>query len=385
MADNTSLDLARLDAWHGVRPGMTRTQVQEVMQQQGVETQKYGNDTLFATTDDWEMELEFTTDGADRLWQVTLSGDSILWNGQALADARLDDALRHMGSPASAVWQSNKKDPSSTSYDAAEPPPTDEELLEDGTVWIPERALGLVVSQGEVFEVAWRDPRDLPARYGGPVSEVQRQLSQRDDLESHLQEKRTKLVETKLGKDPVAPFRTLLTVAAIAAIALTAKLGFEDMQRWNAAPTLPAKVVALEKHPMKQFRDFLPPALRWMFPALRNVIVDHYRVEFTVPGEELPRQALLERSEFYVTPDKPGEGVQVVFVAGDPPRTKGPFRARDSAFVDYTPWVIAIGALWLILFFGLGLAPAGFRIGRRLVKMLAPAGVVKDPDRPELR
>jgi len=94
---------------------------------------------------------------------------------------------------------------------------------------------------------------------------------------------------------------------------------------------------------------------------------------------------VLERGELYVPPEKAGDEVPIVHVAGDPPRTKGLSRARDSAFLDYVPWAIAIGALWLLVQFALGLVPAVLRIVPRLAKRFAPSGVVKDSDRPELR
>jgi hypothetical protein len=49
------------------------------------------------------------------------------------------------------------------------------------------------------------------------------------------------------------------------------------------------------------------------------------------------------------------------------------------------PWAIAIGALWLIVHFAIGLLPALLRVAPRLIKRLVPSGGGQDPDRPELR
>ena len=387
MPDDTLLDLAKLDAWCGMRPGMSRAQVLEALKARGVEAEEYGTDDLTAITDEWEMEFFFAKDGSERLRQLSIDGGEILWGGQPLLGIRLDDAWRLLGSPVTAVWQPG--DATDTPFPeppaAPVPPPTDEQLLEEGTVWLPERGLGLAIYAGEVIAVAWRATQDLPTQYAGPVTPAQRELSKRPDLESYLQEKRSERFKITVKKDPLSPMRTLVTLATIVALGLVGKKGFEEMKLWNQAPTLTARFVAVERVPMKQFRDFLPPALSWIFPRTKTVIVEAYRVEFTPPLEELPRQAVLERGELYVPPEKPGDEVPIVYLAGDPPRTKGLSRARDSAFIDYVPWAIAIGALWLIAQFAIGLLPAVFRVVPRLAKRLAPSGVFKDLDRPELR
>ena len=102
MTDDSPVDLAKLDAWCGVRPGMTRAQVQEEMKRRGVDLEDYGSaDSLTATTDDWELGLDFTTDGMDRVRQMTIEGDAVQWNGQPLIGLRMDDAFHLLGSPAS--------------------------------------------------------------------------------------------------------------------------------------------------------------------------------------------------------------------------------------------------------------------------------------------
>ncbi len=366
---------------------MTRTQVQETLKQQGVETTAHGSDNLIATTDDCEMEFHFATDGSQRLRQLSIDGEKIVWGGRPLVGVRLDEALRSLGSPATAVWQACDASGEPFPEPEEEPffPATDEDLLEEGTVWLPDRGLGLVISEGEVIGVAWRDRLDLPTQLAGPVTEAQRQLSKQPDLEDHLRTKRAQRSKLEEKKDPLALPRTLFTIAAVVALGFVAKEGFKEMQLWNQAPTLTAKLVAIENVPMKQFRDFLPPALRWFFPKLKSVVVEAYRVEFTPPRAEFPQQAVLERGELYVPPQQPGDEVPVAYLDGHPPRVKGLSRARDSAFVDYMPWAIAIGALWLVAHFTLGLLPAVLRVVPRLIRRLVPSGVVKDLDRPELR
>jgi len=179
--------------------------------------------------------------------------------------------------------------------------------------------------------------------------------------------------------------RTLVTIATVAVLAWVGKLGFEESQVWNQAQTLQARFVAAEQVPMKQFRDYLPPALRWVVPPSRPVIVEAYRVEYFAPETEAVWQVVLEHGELHVPPQNPGDEVPVAYVAGNPPQVKGLSRARDSAFVEYVPWAIVIGALWLLIHFVLGFLPGALRVAPKLLQQFAPTGTGKDPDRPELR
>jgi hypothetical protein len=383
--DQTPLDLAKLDAWFGVRPGMARAQVLAALQQQGVEAEAYGEDNLTATTDEWEMEFHFAKDGSERLRQLSIDGEEILWAGRPLMGARVDDALRTLEPRGAAMWEANDSigDPFPAPDGGPRRPVPDEELLEESTIWLPERGLGLVICDGEVFGVAWRATQDLPAQFDGPVTEVQRELSRRPDLEDYLRDKRTERNRIATPKDPVAPLRTTLTVLTLAALAAVGRLGIMEGQLWKQAPTLTAKLVAIEQVPMKQFREYVPPALRWVVPPSRPVIVEGYRVEFLDPHGQR-QEVVLERGELYVPPRETGEEVPVAYVDGDPPRVKGLSRARDSEFLEYMPWAIAIGAVYLIVQFVLGLLPRALRLLRPWLSRLVRTGGIKDPDRPEL-
>ncbi len=364
---------------------MARAEVIESLQRLGTEIEEYADDNAMAVVNDQELEFWFAKDGAARLRQIAVDGDGICWTGKPLLGERLDAALRAI-TPTAAVWEAYDAtdEPFPDPEQGAALPRTDEDLLEESTVWLPERGLGLVICEGEVNGVVWRATQDLPSQFVGPVTEAQRQLSMRSDLAEYLREKRTERYKLEERKDPLRWPRKVLTLLAIVALLLVGKKGIEEMQVWNQAPTLQAKLVAVEQVPMKQFRDYLPPALRWVVPKSRTVIVEGYRVAFTLPDGE-PQEVVLERGELYVAPQKPGEEVPVVYVAGDPPRVKGLSRARDSAFVDYIPWAITIGAVYLLAQFVLSLLPALFRRLPNLVGRLAPTGVVKDPNRPELR
>ncbi len=224
--------------------------------------------------------------------------------------------------------------------------------------------------------VAWRGAQDFPTQFAGPVTAAQRELSRRPDLEEYLREKRIVQSRVERKRKPLDYVRGALTVAAVVAVAMIARRGFHDTQMWAQAPGLPGKLLAFEHGPKKQFREYLPPPLPRLIPAGRPVETDLFRVEFHDPAG-VRREAVLEPSEFYVPPRAVGDEVQVIYAAGEPPRVHGPSRARDAAFIDYVPWAICVGVLWLAGQIFLGLLP--------LLRKLVPQATVSDADRPELR
>src|SRR5215213_1568876 len=105
MSDDPIFDLAKLDSCCGVRPGMSRAEVEEILKRQGVEAEEDSPHKLFAAGDEWELEFHFTSDGTQRLRQLSIDYGELLWNGQPLSELRVDKAWRLMGSPAAAAWQ----------------------------------------------------------------------------------------------------------------------------------------------------------------------------------------------------------------------------------------------------------------------------------------
>lgn len=386
MANPALFDLARFDTCHGLRPGMARPEVEDAVKgQDGAEMEEYATGA-YASGPDWEVELNFSADGAARLRQICLDAGDVCWEGKPLQGCRVADLWALLGSPGPAVWQlGDASDDSEGRAAAAAEAPSDENLLAEGTLWLPERGLGFVVENGEIQTVVWRQSGDLPGRLAGPVTPAQLELSRQPDLAQHFLEKRLAEARAEERRHPAWWLGKIVTFAAIAGLAYVGKLGFEEMRVWHQAPRLDAALVAVEMVPMKQFRDFLPPALRWLFPRTRTVMVEGYRVEFTPPGDEPSQQVVLERNELYVPPQNAGAAVPIVYAAGPPPRVKGLSRADNAAFVEYVPWAIAIGALWLLCHLLLSVAPAAIGVLRSLMRRVAPSGTTRDPDRPELR
>ena len=382
MPDEPALDLAQPEAWSGFRPGMSRAEAMAGLQRLGAEVDGHGEENLAAQVNGREMEFWFATDGSERLRQLSVEADEIHWNSQPLLDARVGDALRALEPHGPALWEPHDaiglpfREPSA----APQTPPTDEELLSEGTIWLPERGLGLVICEGAVIGVAWREARDFPAQFAGPVTAAQRELSRRPDLDSYLRGKHVEEIRAERRKDPLRFLRGAVTVLAFVALAMIGRRGFEDTRLWAQAPVLPGKLLAFERGPRKEFRDYLPPPFSKLIPAGKRVEVDLYRVEFLDPAGAR-REAVLEPAEFYVSPREIGEEVQVTYAAGEPPRVHGPSRARDAAFIDYVPWAIGVGVLWLAGQILVSLLPRLLTLLRGLI----PKATVSDPDRPELR
>ena len=382
MPDPPALDLAHADVWCGFRPGMSRAEVAAGLQRLGVEEKACDDENLAARVDGRDLEFWFATDGSERLRQLSVEANEMHWNGRPLLDARVDDALRALEPHGPAMWEPHDaigipfREPSLT----PQAPPTDEELLSEGTIWLTERGLGFVICEGEVIGVAWREARDLPAQFAGPVTEAQRALSRRPDIEEYLRGKLSAEIRSEQRKDPLRFLRGAVTILALVALAMIGRRGFADARLWAQAPVLPGKLLAFERGPRKEFRDYLPPPFSKLIPAGKRVEVDLYRVEFLDPAGAR-REAVLEPAEFYVSPQEIGEEVQVAYAEGEPPRVHGPSRARDAAFIDYVPWAICVGVLWLAGQILIGLLPL---LGR-VVRGLIPKATVSDPDRPELR
>jgi len=212
MPDASLIDLYESRTWYRIRPGMRRQEVVKILQGQGVEAEAYSDTNLTATADQWEMELYFTADGTDRVRQVSLDGETISWRGQHLQGARLHEALKAMEPIGPAMW---------TNYDAAADPfpakeqtedadaVSDEKLMEEGTLWLAERRLGLLVYEGRVMGVVWREPVDFPQKFAGSLTEAQRALSTREDIEQHLTTKRAERIAAAIPSDWRKPWGPL--------------------------------------------------------------------------------------------------------------------------------------------------------------------------------
>ena len=385
MADSP-FDLATARDWFGFRPGMTREEAEQHLDQSNLDQIENRDDYFSTSVDDVELEFWFETIGDERMRQLAASGDGVVWNGKPLTGVRIADALSIMEPLDSApMWDLN--DATNDPFPAGNVPPpgpvSGERLLEEATIWLPGRGIGLVVCDAMVTDVVWRQKRDVPKNLAGPVTEEHRQLSQRPDLEAYLREHRLarQKAEAAAKRDPLAVFQSLWTILCLGLLVWVGYFGFQEMQRWTGAQVLTGKFVSMAEVPRKKFFDSGPEDLRRLIPNDPVRKREMYEIEYLDPAGR-SRIALLEAAEFYIPPHEAGEAVQIAFVDGDPPQVKGPSRAGDAAFLKYMPWAIGVGVVyiigqWLIRFLPILLGFAA--------KTVSSKGPVVDPDRPELR
>ena len=393
MSDPAPLDLAKLDAWYGCKPGMTRVQVQAALQAAGADVTEDGDD-LTASAGDCEIEISFSKDGTERVRQILVDADVVTSAGKPLKGLRLDDALRTIAPTGATVWSLGDTPADTLPEPSAGEiiPPTDEQCLRDGTVWIPERGLGLMLWNGALMFVVWRGAQDLPKQFAGPVTRAQRELSQRSDLERHLRDKATAQTIATWPKDPMRFFRWALTLATAAVLALTAREGLREKTRWDAAPSVKGKLAAFEKGPSKQFFEYLPAPVtqhlpKWLLAGKlsgERPQVDLYRIDYAEPNGQLC-EVRLEGAEFYVPPAQIGDEADLTYLDGTPPRVKGPARAQNAAFIEHVPWAISIGLLWLATSLALTAVPFLLRLLGPLAEKIVASNSSIVTDRPDLR
>jgi hypothetical protein len=377
------LDLATSENWFGFRPGMNRAEALEQLAKLQLEESESGDDYLTVGLGNTELELWFETKGAKRLRQLGVDGD-VVWNDQAITGVRLDDALRALEPFERAPqWDINDatNDPFPVGVAGPPVPASGERLLAESTVWLPDKGIGLVVYEAVVSAVVWRQRDHLPDRFLGPVTDDQRQLSKRPDLADYLREKRLARPVAGVKRDPLVAFRVLLVVVCLVLLALVAGAGFREWLRWNNAPVLNGKFVAMDEVPRKKFFDQGPDFLRRHMPDDLRLRRELYRVDFLDPAGT-PRSVLLEAADFYIAPHDPGEDVQLAFIAGNPPEAKGLSRARDAAFLRYFPRAIAVALLYWVGRMSLALLP---KLPGVMEKLTAGRSPANDPDHPEVR
>lgn len=325
-ASPADLELSTGKAWLGLQPNMTRGEVMAVVAAAGVRTSDDDtNPAWLLLEDDWGIELTFETGGAQRLRQLSRDEGDLTWHGKPLMGEPLHEAWEVMQaetegagwSPEDAVADSI--DSPSTSRQG---PVSDEQLLSNGTLWLPKVGLGLIMYDGVVLEIACRRKEDLPSLIG-PVTTAQLSLSQSPDLDQILRKRlRPAAATPAFITTSWTPLQWLLAVAFWIAMGTVAKLGFDETRAWQQATVLDGKLTAFEPQPGKT----------------KSM---GYRVRYIDPYGK-SQQIVLEAADFYVAPREVGDEVQVSYVDGNPPKVKGPSRARDAAFLHYVPWAIAI-------------------------------------------
>jgi hypothetical protein len=334
-----TFDLSTGEPWHGVRPGMSRAEATLALQAQGAEVcyEEEEPDWMLADGKEWSLEMHLAEGGEQRIRQLSLDNWNFNWRGQAIANQPLHDVLAMLGDAArDAMWR--PEDAVISPFKDLEPlgpdKIDDESLLDDGTLWLRQLGIGLVMCSGKVNEVAWRPREDVPTQFAGPVTDSQKQLSADPDAEKKIREHSIASLPP-VPPTPPNPFQRIVTVLHILTFIAIGYLAFLDSKAWHQASEITGKLVGYEK-------------------ASRKPWIDFYQIEYQDAAGRT-QLARLRSGEFYTPPKEIGDTTQIFYVDGNPPRVKGPAHARDAAFIDYTPWFIAAGASYLVLW-----AIAGF-------------------------
>ena len=341
-SSHQGFDLSKLDTWHGLRPGMPKAEAMAIIEKAGLKIFRSANEPGEIRVEGaWSMELHFADgEGEERVSQLSVEhDDEYHWGGKRLLDTPLHQAFQTLKKICGgAGWRAEDTVSSPHGVGTSPDAPanvTNEFLLSEGTLWLPEKGIGLVMTDGTVSDVAWRNPSEVPSPLISRITDEQLELSRRPDLGEHL------LNSWKQRVQQAPPSRNRNILEIVLAVLLVLSLAFigwkawQEMMSWQKAAKIPGKVLNIETKPGKRAEKV-------------------YRVEYRDDSGR-SQVVTLERPDFYVEPRETGETVVVCVVGDNPPRVRGPARASDAAFLTYMPWAIGVLALYalarLILYF----------------------------------
>ena len=188
------IDISKAETWHGIRPGMLRSEVVRAAEAAGLEVSDDETDPewLLVMWDENSLELLFAGEGEQPLRQIILDDESSTWKGRPVIGQPLHEALANIGDDAiGAGWR-----PENTYVERFEDlnplkpePVIDESLIYEGTLWLPRRNFGLVMCEGIVNVIVWRRLEDFPWQFVGSVTEAQKTLTARADCKEVVRER----------------------------------------------------------------------------------------------------------------------------------------------------------------------------------------------------
>jgi hypothetical protein len=316
---------------------MMRSEVKRLLEAAGAEISEDDTDPEWMLAM-WEegagFELFFVGEGEQPLRQIILDDGETSWSGRKFIGEPLHKALAVIGDAAiGAGWRpEGAADERFADLNPPAPGPfADESLLDEGTLWLPRRNLGLVMCSGVINVVVWRRPEDFPRQLVGPVTEVQKQITARPDCEEYLRLRVSEISQEASAK--MSGSQKVLLLAFILVLGWLGWQAFLEQQRWQTAGRVLGRVSEIVETPGKMAGKV-------------------FRVTFP-DREGRQHSADLETGEFYIAPTTVGEEVELAFVDGNPPRVMGLSRVGDAAFLRYVPWFIGATAGYTILLIAL--------------------------------
>ena len=230
---------------------------------------------------------------------------------------------------ASTLWfadlsQINPTVPSSTSFREA----TDQQLLNNGTLWMKDLGVGFQLRQGRVTSLYLCDPALLPQSADGEFTGTQRHLSEELQIQSY----RTPSVKTP----PVERFvKVSLLLSTVFVVALFGRLAWEEKKRWDNAIEVQAEVVEV-------------------WPPPPEVFPTKFRLSYLDQHGKL-HDVELSDSDLYGTPQA-GDKVPLRFLPDSPQTVLGPIAFRDVGFDQFVPYFLWTIGLYLVLHIAIGFA-----------------------------
>ncbi len=194
------------------------------------------------------------------------------------------------------------------------------ELLASGTIWIPSLGLGLTLRDGLVAKVHLCDPANSPRVGSGPWTKEQQRLSEVRELPA------ISTSPTTRNRKFIAS--VVLHLALVASIGILILWAIQLQRKWNAAPEVPAVVVALD-------------------PPPPNPLPDKITLQFH-DSNGTERRQTLGHLQFEMTPQL-GDEVKIRYLLNDPDKVLGPVAARDVGFERALPFGIGILAVYSFL------------------------------------
>ena len=281
--------------------------------------------------EDMDTELIFTTETPPRLREIVVEDERARFGPLPVLGERVHKLADLLQVPAEdTLWRIEPEDgrPIPESGPASMSP-SDEQLLDEGTLWFTTLGIGLGMVRGEVTTLRIRKPEGSPKRGNGPLTEAQRALSQRADLPTYL------LRPLRGEKRPGGCLQSLATLALIAALGWLVWNALLYQQRWNNAPVVEGVVTDVQPPPPEPFPN-----------------------DFTIAYQDEagnPHQVVLHVADVYATRNV-GDKVEIRYLPGAPDQPLGPARYRDAAFLKFVPWGVGILAAYCVLQIAIRLA-----------------------------
>ncbi len=197
------------------------------------------------------------------------------------------------------------------------------ELLAHGTIWIPSLGLGLTLRDGLIATVHLCDPAHAPRNGSGPWTKEQQLLSEVRELPAISTATTISTASTKRHRKFIRS--SLIHLSFVASMGTLIWWAILLQQKWDAAPEVPAVVVALD----------------------RPVLPENITVSFSDSNGTEHRQSL-GYMQFAMSP-KLGDEINVRYLPDAPDKVLGPGAIWDVGLNAALPYGIGILAIYSFL------------------------------------